>query len=720
MRRQGAWVLLVVLILAYVWISLSTVGITLSAPPARPNIVVIMTDDQDMASLPVMRKLNALAEGAGWVRFDMAFANDAKCCPSRATFATGQWSHHHGVTANGLGYNLDDANTLPVWLKQAGYSTYHFGKYYFGFPWDNPTSYQPPGWDGFDITRRSVDKHTTQVVTHLRSAPEPFYTYLAYFAPHVKAQAPARYADKPVYIPPYPPNFNEADVEDKPLWVRRIPPLVDDDIESWADERANSQREILAIDDGVQAIWDALDQRGILDNTIIIFIADQGFSWGSHRWWLKNCAYLECSLFPLYIYYPGAPTHTETRLVSNADMAPTLLELSGATSGRVMDGMSILPLLMNTAGDWRETVLLERHEGDSASQFYGIQTDRYTYVEYLNGDKELYDLEIDPYQLQNEVGQPAYASVEANLAAKLYALLDDGALPTLTPTPETQATPTPTPTRTPTPSPTPTPSRTPTPSPTPAAGGKVYLSSTTGGTANGVRFADEDILVYYDVTGQWSLAFDGSDVGLAATDVDAFHLLPDGRLLLSLDNASQVPGIGLVDDSDVIAFTPSSLGSVTAGSYALYFDGSDVGLSTNAEDVDALAMTADGDLLLSTLGNADTGTVVAQDEDLLRFSPGQLGETTIGQWSLFFDGSTIGLTLSGEDIFGAWLGAGDHLYLSTMAAFAAAGVSGGPADVFSCGPVSSATCDSPAVLRWRGAEHGFGREVIDALHLEPD
>lgn len=417
------------------------------------NIVVIMSDDQDMDSLPVMRHLMSNPRG-DWVRFTGAFANDAKCCPSRSTFLSGQYSHNHGVVTNGRGLRLNDGATLAVDLDRAGYRTALIGKYLIGYPWSRSDNYRPPGWDVWDVARAAqVDTTTAKALSFLSSTSEPFFLYLPYYAPHAKANPPPRYAGEEAYVPPRRPNFNEADVSDKPLWVRRMAPLSASAVAAWDRERLNSQRELMAIDDGVLAIVERLETLGRLDNTVIVYLADQGFSWGAHRWIHKNCAYDECSNYPLFIRYPGAGNRTEPRLVSNADLAPTLLELAGATAtGRVMDGRSFAALLRDAGAAWGEGVLLERHGGTTADRFYAIRAPGWMYAEYRNGDRELYDLGADPFQLVNVVNRPEYAGVRATLAGQLAALVagDDPATPTPTATPTLSPTATETETTTPT------------------------------------------------------------------------------------------------------------------------------------------------------------------------------------------------------------------------------------------------------------------------------
>ena len=285
-----------------------------------------------------------------------------------------------------------------------------------------------------------------------------------------------------------------------------------------------------------------------------------------------------------------------------------------------------------------------------------------------------------------------------------------------TPTPTNTPIP-PTPTWTPTPTNTPVPP-TPTNTPVPGSNDIIYVSSSTSGTAGGVSFADEDILTFNTGTGTWAMFFDGSDVGLGSTDVDAFELLDDGSLLLSLDASFSVSGLGTVADADIIKFVPTSTGSTTAGTFQWFFDGSDVGLTTSNEDIDALDYTADGKVIVSTLGAFGVTGASGQDEDLIIFTPTALGSTTSGSWAWHFDGSDVGLsTSSNEDVNGAWTdSASDKLYLSTLGAFAVTGVSGDGADIFVCTPGSlGSTTTCTFAMYWDGSASGFAGEVLDAF-----
>jgi N-acetylglucosamine-6-sulfatase len=355
MKRITALVALVALIAL-------TVGEPTMAQPAR-NIVVIMTDDQDVAGLPVMRHLLGYPHG-GWVHFTNAFANASLCCPARATLLTGQYAHNHKVLSNAAKHTgaFDKYNTLATWLDDAGYQTALIGKYL------NRITDKQPGWDVWQAGKGTVDAHTNKALDFIEQTTGPFFLHLSYMAPHTPANPPARYANADVFVPPDSPAYLEADVSDKPLWVRQLPIPGAAAQESWRQERLDAQRELLAVDDGVLAVVEALEARGILDDTLIIFLGDQGFSWGDNRWFYKHCAYDTCSRFPLLIRYPEETVSSvsselpnnrnEPRFVSNVSLASTIAEWAGVTPGRPQDAPSLGPLLRGEPVVWDETILI--------------------------------------------------------------------------------------------------------------------------------------------------------------------------------------------------------------------------------------------------------------------------------------------------------------------------------------------------------------------------
>ena len=326
-----------------------------------------------------------------------------------------------------------------------------------------------------------------------------------------------------------------------------------------------------------------------------------------------------------------------------------------------------------------------------------------------------------------------YGAGRINALAVVSSVPEPGGEPSPTPTPEPTAAPQPTPEPTATPQPTPEPTATPQPTPEPTATPQptvvesgddtsvVFISSTSGGKVDGISFADEDVIAYDRTNGVWSMYFDGSDVGVGGLDLDAFAILPDDSMLLSFNADKEVASLGLVDDADLLRFVPTSLGANTAGTLEWYFDGSDVGLTRNGEDIDSVSVLPDGRMLIGTLGSFSVSGASGRDEDLAVFAPTKLGAETSGTWSLYFDGSDVGLaTSSFEDVWGVSVDAGGRLHLSTRGEFAVTGASGTGADVFACTPSSLGSKTACSFeLFWSGAAAGTGAEVVDALALGP-
>jgi hypothetical protein len=233
----------------------------------------------------------------------------------------------------------------------------------------------------------------------------------------------------------------------------------------------------------------------------------------------------------------------------------------------------------------------------------------------------------------------------------------------------------------------------------------------------GLSVADEDVVAWDGA--QFSLLFDGSDVGISGLAIDAFTRTGVNTILLSFSEPGAVPGItGTVDDSDVVRFIAGSLGDTTSGSFSLYFDGSDVGLTTDAEDVDNVELVS-GRLLLSTTGASSVPGVSGADEDVLEFTPATLGANTAGTWAMYFDGSDVGLTGSGEDVDGAALKDG-KIYLTTGGAFSVSGVSGANEDVFVFTPSSlgSTTAGTFAsTLFFDGSAFGLSANDVNAIDV---
>ena len=418
-------------------------------PPARPNIVVVLTDDQPYESLARMPYTNGRRD---WIRFDNAFINNPICCPSRATLLTGLYSHHTGVESNFDGRRFDPSSTIATWLSSAGYRTGFAGKYLHGYPWGRGDGYRSPGWSrwlGFlrggyfsyaanlnGRVRRFGARpkaYSTDVLARAARAfifrgPRPFFLMLAPTGPHPPETPAPRHAGRFNGTPvAQPPSFNEADVSDKPRWVRSLRGLDP----AYADEqRRRRYRALLSVDDAVRTVFAALRARRQLRRTIVVFMTDNGFALGEHRLFGKPCAYEECIRTPFLVRYPGRRGGRESALVTNADLAPTFAGAAGARPPAPVDGRSLVPVLRDRVAGVRDAVLI-RAQSDYASHraygfttpaFWGVRTGDFKYVELVTGETELYDLRADPDELRNVAGQPRYAAVERRLDLRLEQL----------------------------------------------------------------------------------------------------------------------------------------------------------------------------------------------------------------------------------------------------------------------------------------------------------
>jgi len=456
-----------------------------AAQAERPNVVVLMSDDQTAASQAVMAQTNELIGGAG-ATFANSFTNWPLCCPSRATFLTGQYAHNHTVLGNQPPFGgfdrLDSSQTLATWLQSDGYYTAHIGKFLNGY--EDSVVGVPPGWSEWRGTKRtytfygeqlledgqlvtygstnedpdnpanpeaySTDLFTSKAVDVIRrQAPsdQPFFLNVAYLAPHSggpnapegepqsRCEGSAKpavrhlgaFAGEPL---PTPPNFNEADISDKPAGMASRPFLTEDQIINTTRRHRSRLESLLAVDEGVASVIAALRDSGELDSTLVIYTSDNGFFAGEHRVQNgKNRVYEESIRVPLLMRGPGIPAGvTVDDLAINADLSPTILDAAGATAGRVQDGQSLINFAAHPERRHGRELLIEQYgnspdeEGQAGVTYVGVRTSKYKYVENGTGEIELYDLEADPFELNNLQGNPEYASAQAALAGRLAAL----------------------------------------------------------------------------------------------------------------------------------------------------------------------------------------------------------------------------------------------------------------------------------------------------------
>lgn len=426
--------------------------------PGKPNILVILTDDQRWDSLGLMPNVQRDLVAKG-VNFANTFVVNSLCCPSRASILTGKYSHGTGVYSIGGTYggfgNFKDGSTVATWLHSDGYHTGLIGKYFNEYH----GTYVPPGWDywaaitgvkygevsgyyNYNMNQNGVltsygsapNDYATDVLAakalgFLDAAPleQPFFLYLATTAPHGPwVAAPRHRAALENMTFRRPASYFERDVSDKPARIRSLPynPLTQD---KYSAQRRAELRPLLAVDDAVGAIVNKLAASGRLSNTVIFFLSDNGLMLGEHRYQGKSLPYEESIRVPMVIRFDPltAMPRRDGHLVTNIDVAPTVAALAGIATPPV-DGMNIVPLLASTSAPWRQDFLVEHMKAGvndpSGPSFCAVRDTGGLYVKYQTGEQELYDLRADPYELNNVALDSAYASRRNAMYSRLKVL----------------------------------------------------------------------------------------------------------------------------------------------------------------------------------------------------------------------------------------------------------------------------------------------------------
>ena len=426
-----------------------------TAAETRPNVVVISLDDVSPNTSWLWSNPDRTPELSRFTRYGVEFSSAVTstplCGPSRATLLTGQYGHNHNVTDNQAS-KLRPRGTLAPRLKRAGYHTVMVGKYINGLdeaaPRQSDVKRYAQGWNRFDViwkrqvagqgqfhgyqlwTRKgALNKghkpwdHSTYVVgqriaQHIRSAPrdQPVFALASFAAGHVPNTPLAwhRGSRACTGIQPYsPPSYDEADVSDKPIYIRTLPRL-----RPAAVNLRRHCEEMLGVDEAVATIRRALQQTGRLRDTLLIFTADNGYLHGDHRAPLPGAKKWPHAVeVPLYMLWParlGGQPRVVSEPVSNVDLPVTICALAGCRM-RKADGRDISPLLTGEADRLERrflyTEMLRAHQ--DMPPWYGLVTtgayasDRiWHYTEYANGGHELYDLTRDPHRLRNLAREP--------------------------------------------------------------------------------------------------------------------------------------------------------------------------------------------------------------------------------------------------------------------------------------------------------------------------
>jgi arylsulfatase A-like enzyme len=458
-RRRAYWTGVTALALALV---AACAGAGLATPAAsaqtseRPNIVVVLTDDQrwdTLSAMPTVEK-ELVAHG---VTFTNSFVVNSLCCPSRTSLLTGQYSHSTGVYRNvpphGGFPSFRDSRTIATVLHEAGYTTALVGKYlnrYGVGTYD--AQYVPPGWDHWTAflgrtayyDYRLVDQgrvrhyghapsdYSTDVLAHkavsfVAHAKGPFFLEFTPFGPHDPATPPARYKNAlQQFSWKKPPSFDERDLSDKPAYIRELAPLNQKQLEQAERFRRQQLAAARAVDDAVRALVRTLKARHMLKTTMIVFASDNGVSWGEHQLIAarKVVPYEQSIRVPLVIRYDPlmhARSREDRRLALNIDLAPTFAALTGRTMPGA-EGRSLLPLLAGRRPAWRHDFLVEHLVGQpqrDVPTYCAVRGGRYKYVLYQTGEEELYDLQLDADELENQASSPTLAPLKARLRSRL-------------------------------------------------------------------------------------------------------------------------------------------------------------------------------------------------------------------------------------------------------------------------------------------------------------
>ncbi len=428
----------------------------------RPNLILILTDDQrwdEMVNMPTVQS-DLVAQG---INFSNAFVVNPSCCPSRTTLLTGRYSHGTDVYTNkpphgGFEtFQSEENSTLATWLHDGGYYTGLVGKYLNGYD-VTQVAHVPPGWDDWQALTLGTDEggngeyynytmsvgssstggtaefhakgtknYSTDVlggkaVDFIDNAPssQPLFLYFAPYAPHTPITVAKQFKTSCSGLTwTNPPSFNESTdtLKTKPKYVRRHDLLTQLQIDKIAKHRLQDCQSLLSVDKWVGNITDALQATGRLENSMIVFMSDNGYLFGEHRVNGKTVPYDESIRVPMVVRYdaltaPQAGT-TDPDMVLNLDIAPTFADAAGVSPPGFVEGQSMLPLLSDPNAPWRDHFLIEHWGEGGVPAYCAIRTADWKYVMYATGEQELYYLSGNqadgdgPYELENQVTNPA-------------------------------------------------------------------------------------------------------------------------------------------------------------------------------------------------------------------------------------------------------------------------------------------------------------------------
>ncbi len=440
---------------------------------APRNIVLILSDDHRYDFMGFMEEGPAFLETPNLDRmakqgahFRNAFVTTSLCSPSRATILTGQYMHHHRVVDNQRPV-ADGTRFFPEYLQEAGYTTGFVGKWHMGHDHDEPrkgfnhwVSFKGQGtyFDpelNLNGSRKSFKGYTTDILADqalewlkTRTDEDPFLLYLSFKAVHYPFQpAPrhhGRYEDKAIDYPMTMAN-TESNYQTQSNWIRErrygihgidhmeTGPLDKDPVPSFDDLYHRYCETVHGLDENIGRVLDYLDSSKLMENTIVVYLGDNGFALGEHGFYDKRDAFEESIRIPMLAMAPGLikPGSKMDAMMLNMDLAPTLLEAANINIQKSMklDGQSALPWLRGETIPWRDHILYEYHwewNFPATPTTLAIRGDRYKYIYYhgvwdRNG---FYDLETDPNERVNLINIPAYQEQILSMRSQLFQELD--------------------------------------------------------------------------------------------------------------------------------------------------------------------------------------------------------------------------------------------------------------------------------------------------------
>ena len=438
------------------------------AADSRPNIIFVLTDDQrydEMGFLnPMLATPNMDAIAREGVHFANAFVTTSLCSPSRASILTGQMMHNHGVIDNNRPLP-EGLELFPERLQSAGYQTAFVGKWHMGGAITEPRkefdywvsfpgqgSYYPRGvGDGvnrLNVNGRTVpqrgyitDELTEYALKFLaeRDTDKPFFLYLSHKAVHAMFEPADRHREQYELTDVRLGRANADPDADVPMWVQN-------QRNSWhgddfpyhsdlplAEFKLAYHRTLTAVDDSLGRLRSWLADNGLVDDTIVMLMGDNGFLFGEHGLIDKRNAYEESMRVPLIASAPGrlpAGLIVED-LVANIDIAPTVLAWAGIEAPAHYDGASFADLAVgHNKAHWRDALAYEYYWEFNYPQTpttFALRSSRYKYVQYHGvwDTEELFDLKADPGESRNLIDDEAFAAVKVEFRERLYVELSD-------------------------------------------------------------------------------------------------------------------------------------------------------------------------------------------------------------------------------------------------------------------------------------------------------